>query len=196
VPRRAERCPVRLTQRGLIRNCRMTAMPGLSRGILRETAMRREAPSPHTGRRSLVLGLGCERGTPPTELVDLAVSVVVWPEHITAVATLDVRAEEPAMLAVARHFSVPLVTFSAARLEAETPRLANPSDLVFAYTGCHGVAEAAALAQAGPDARLLVEKTKSAHATVAVAESFQGIAATFSETESAPSHFDSNREYA
>lgn len=174
----------------------MTAMPGLSRGILRETAMRLETPSPDVGRRSLVLGLGCERGTTLAELIDLAASVVVCPDQITAVATLDVRAEEPAMLAVARHFSVPLVTFSAMRLDAETPRLANPSDLVFAYTGCHGVAEAAALAQAGPDGRLLVEKTKSAHATVAVAESFQGFAAACSETESAPSHFDSNREYA
>ncbi|MCT7663923.1 cobalamin biosynthesis protein [Shinella kummerowiae] len=158
--------------------------------------MRPEAPSPDTGRRSLVLGLGCERGTPPAELIDLAASVIACPEHIIAVATLDVRAKEPAMLAVARHFSVPLVTFPAARLEAETPRLANPSDLVFAHTGCHGVAEAAALAQAGPDARLLVEKTKSAHATVAVAESFQELAADFSQIDSAPSHFDSNREYA
>ncbi|AOF91100.1 cobalamin biosynthesis protein [Sinorhizobium sp. RAC02] len=158
--------------------------------------MRPEAPPPDTGRRSLVLGLGCERGTPPAELVDLAVSVGVCPEQITAVATLDVRAEEPAMLAVARHFSVPLVTFPAVRLEAETPRLANPSDLVFAHTGCHGVAEAAALAQAGLDGRLVVEKTKSAHATVAVAESFQGVAMAFSETESTPSHFDSNREFA
>jgi cobalt-precorrin 5A hydrolase len=174
----------------------MTAMPGLSRGILRETAMRPEAPSPDTGRRSLVLGLGCERGTPPAELIDLAASVIACPEQIVAVATLDVRAEEPAMLAVARHFSVPLVTFSAARLEAETSRLANPSDLVFAHTGCHGVAEAAALAQAGPDGRLLVEKTKSAHATVAVAESFHEVTADFSETDSTPSHFDSNREYA
>ena len=95
---------------------------------------------------------------------------------------------------VARHFAVPLVTFPAARLEAETPRLANPSDVVFAHTGCHGVAEAAALAQAGEGGRLVVEKTKSAHATVAIAESFQSLAAVSFEGDSAPSSFDSSRE--
>ncbi|WP_411036663.1 cobalamin biosynthesis protein [Shinella sp. BYT-45] len=158
--------------------------------------MHAEAPSPDTGQRSLVVGLGCERGTPPAELVGLAASVVARPGDVAFVATLDVRAGEPAMHAVARHFSVPLVTFPAARLEAETPRLANPSDLVFAHAGCHGVAEAAALAQAGAGGRLVVEKTKSAHATVAVAESFQSLADVSSAQGFAPSHSDSSREHA
>lgn len=100
------------------------------------------------------------------------------------------------MHAVASHFSVPLVTFPAARLETETPRLANPSDIVFAHTGCHGVAEAAALAQAGAGGRLVVEKTKSVHATVAIAESFQPLAVISSRGDSAPSHSDSSREHA
>jgi cobalt-precorrin 5A hydrolase len=158
--------------------------------------MRAEATSPDTVRRPLVIGLGCERGTPPAELLDLIVSVVTHPENIAFVATLDVRAEEPAMHAVARHFAVPLVTFPAHRLEAETPRLANPSTLVFSHTGCHGVAEAAALAQAGAGGRLIVEKTKSAHATVAIAESFQSFAAVSYEIESASSHFESSRDHA
>lgn len=153
--------------------------------------MRLAALSPDTGRRALVLGLGCERGTPPDELVALAVSVVDRPAAIAFVATLDVRAEEPAMQAVARHYGVPLVTFTAARLEAETPRLANPSDIVFAHTGCHGVAEAAALAQAGENARLVLGKTKSAHATAAIAESSQSLAAVSSQGDSASSYFDS-----
>jgi hypothetical protein len=42
---------------------------------------------------------------------------------------------------------------------AETPRLRNPSASLFARIGCHGVAEAAALAEAGEAARLIVEKT-------------------------------------
>ena len=161
--------------------------------------MRAEAPSPGTG-RFLVLGLGCERGTPPSELLDLSLARLARlgaaPETVAFIVTLDVRAEEPAMHAVARHFSVPLVTFSAARLETETPRLANPSDIVFAHTGCHGVAEAAALAQAGQGGRLVAEKAKSAHATVAIAESFQSLAAVSSARDSAASHSDSSREHA
>lgn len=161
--------------------------------------MRDETPSRQTGRRSLVLGVGCERGTSPVELVDLAVSATARLgacQDIAFVATLCARADEPAMHAVATHFSAPLVDFSAARLEAETPRLANPSELVFAHTGCHGVAEAAALAQAGEGGRLIVEKTKSAHATVAIAESFQVLVAVSSGADSVPSHFDSNRDRA
>ncbi len=158
--------------------------------------MRQEATSRDAGRRSLVLGLGCERGTPPAELIDLAMSVVARPEDIAFVATLDVRADETAMHAVARHFSARLVTFPAARLEAETPRLANPSAIVFAHTGCHGVAEAAALAQAGAGGRLIVEKTKSAHATVAIAESFQSFAGDSSGSDSVSSSLDSSWDHA
>jgi len=154
--------------------------------------MHAEAPS-MDARRLLVVGLGCERGTPPAELVDLARSVVDRPEDVAFVATLDVRADEPAMHAVARHFAVPLVTFPAGRLEAETPRLANPSAIVFAHAGCHGVAEAAALAKAGAHARLVVEKTKSARATVAIAESFQGLAPLSLESDSPSSFIDSSR---
>ncbi len=66
---------------------------------------------------------------------------------------------------------LPLRFFDAACLERETPRLANPSDTVFRAVGCHGVAEAAALACAGPEGMLIVAKTKSARATCAVARS-------------------------
>ena len=44
---------------------------------------------------------------------------------------------------------MPARFFDAATLERETPRLRNPSDVVFAEVGCHGVAEGAAMAAAG-----------------------------------------------
>jgi cobalt-precorrin 5A hydrolase/precorrin-3B C17-methyltransferase len=64
---------------------------------------------------------------------------------------------------------VPARFFSAAELEAEAPRLVTPSTEVFAATGCHGVAEGAALAATGPEGVLVVAKTKSARATCALA---------------------------
>ncbi|MBY3182374.1 cobalamin biosynthesis protein [Rhizobium laguerreae] len=125
--------------------------------------------------RRLVLGLGCERGTPAQEVLALAEQALreagVSGEALAAVASIDSRTNEPAVLSVAAHFSVPAVFFAAGRLEEETPRLANPSAIVFARVGCHGVAEGAALAAAGPDAELAVAKIKSAHATAAVARS-------------------------
>lgn len=59
--------------------------------------------------------------------------------------------------------------FGADRLEAEAPRLQNPSDIVFAEVGCHGVAEGAALAAAGQSGALRVPKQKSERATAAIA---------------------------
>ncbi|NNG70956.1 cobalamin biosynthesis protein [Rhizobium laguerreae] len=124
--------------------------------------------------RRLVLGLGCERGAPAQEVLALAEQALrkagVSGEALAAVASIYTRKNEPAVLAVAAHFSVPAVFFTAARLEGETPRLKNPSEIVFARVGCHGVAEAAALAAAGASAELAVVKIKSAHATAALAQ--------------------------
>ena len=50
-----------------------------------------------------------------------------------------------------------------------------------------------ALAKAGAHARLVVEKTKSARATVAIAESFQGLAPLSLEGDSLSSSIDSSR---
>lgn len=149
------------------------------------------------GRGTLVLGLGCERGTPAAELLALAETVLGLSgrsaAEVSAVASLDTRAAEPAMHAVAGRFGVPLATFPAARLEAETPRLANPSAIVFAHTGCHGVAEAAAMAAAGEGSVLVCPKTKSPRATAAIAESFQSLGGVRSQADSASSHIDSSR---
>ena len=91
------------------------------------------------------------------------------PEAVACVASLDLKADEPAVTAIAEALAVPARFFSAAELEAERPRLANPSDIVFREVGCHGVAEGAALAAAGEGSALVVEKTRSGRATCAVA---------------------------
>ena len=93
----------------------------------------------------------------------------VAPEAVAAVGSLDLKADEGAMIALARDMGVPFRLFDAAALEAEAGRLATPSDVVFAEVGCHGVSEGAALALGGPEARLVVTKRKSANATAALA---------------------------
>jgi cobalt-precorrin 5A hydrolase/precorrin-3B C17-methyltransferase len=121
----------------------------------------------------LCLGLGCERGAEPAQARDLARRTLAAHDlaegAVAAVVSLDLKADEPAVHAVAEALGVPARFFPAARLEAETPRLANPSELVFREVGCHGVAEAAALAAAGPAGELIAPKAKSARATCAVA---------------------------
>ena len=122
----------------------------------------------------LALGIGCERGCSPGELVMLAKRVLaaggLAPEAVACVASLDLKADEPAVNAVADWLGVPLRLFDAATLERETPRLTAPSEVVFRAVGCHGVAEAAALACAGADGTLAMPKARSKRGTCAIAK--------------------------
>jgi cobalt-precorrin 5A hydrolase len=121
-----------------------------------------------------VLGMGCEKGAPVEDLLALAARAFeqagLAPGRLLALASIDGRAGEPALLAVAHRYDLPIRFYDAPTLERETPRLKNPSELVFARVGCHGVAEAAALAAAGPKGQLILPKIKSAFATAAIAK--------------------------
>lgn len=127
----------------------------------------------------LALGLGCERDCDPAEVIALAEATLaeagLAAGAIACVVSIDVKADEAAVHAAAKHFGVPARFFTAAELEAETPRLQNPSDVVFAEVGCHGVAEGAALAAVGHKGELLVAKHKSHRATCAVGLANAGI---------------------
>jgi len=124
--------------------------------------------------RRLAVGLGCERDADPAEvetlLQDTLAKAGLSPHAVACVTSIDVKADEPAILAAAEALGIPARFFSAECLEQETPRLANPSDIVFDEVGCHGVAEGAALAAAGPEGRLIVTKQKSRRTTCAIAE--------------------------
>ena len=125
--------------------------------------------------QSYTLGLGCARNADPDDMLAHINETLshsgIAPGAIACVATIDLKADEPAILMAAAHLKVPLRLFTPAELAAEAPRLANPSDVVMAEVGTPGVSEAAALACAGPDATLAVEKTKTATTTCAIAKS-------------------------
>ncbi|KQI69273.1 precorrin-3B methylase [Loktanella sp. 3ANDIMAR09] len=128
----------------------------------------------HFAPQRFALGVGCARDCAVAELGDLVRGVLadagIAPEAVACVNTIGLKADEPAILALAQELGVPLRLFGADALEAQTPRLANPSDVVFAEVGTHGVSEAAALAQVGEAGALVVEKRKTAMATCAVAQ--------------------------
>ena len=116
------------------------------------------------------LGVGCARNADPEELWALVQEVLddagVALGAVSCVASIDLKADEPAMNVVAARLGVPLRLFTAAELEAQA--VPTPSDVVFAEVGCHGVSEGAALASGGD---LVVEKRKTANATCAVTRS-------------------------
>ena len=137
---------------------------------------RKVAGSPETlvyHPRRLALGIGCERGAPPDEIEGLARSCLDGAglafQSVAGVFSIDLKSDERGIQALAESLGVPARFFGAAALEAEAGRLRNPSEFVFREVGCHGVAEGAALAAAGPRGELLVEKTKSQRATCAIA---------------------------
>lgn len=118
------------------------------------------------------LGLGCARGCDVDEMWALVQKTLaengIAVGAIACVGSLDLKGDEPAMIQTAARLGVPYRVFTADELEAETPRLATPSDVVFAEVGCHGVSEGAALALGGAMGVLTVEKQKTANATCAV----------------------------
>ncbi|MCI4664822.1 MAG: precorrin-3B C(17)-methyltransferase [Neomegalonema sp.] len=132
------------------------------------------APKPlRYAEQRLALGLGAARGADPramTELVDEILRRANMPRAaIAAVFSIDLKADEAAINQAAAALNAPLRTFSAAELEEETPRVSDPSEVVFNEVGCHSVAEAAALRGAGPDSALLHPKIKAANCTAALA---------------------------
>ena len=121
----------------------------------------------------LALGVGCERGCAPEELTALVRGTLadagLAAGAVAAVVSIDLKADEPAVHAVAADLEVPARFFRKDDLVAETHRLARPSDVVRREVGVAGVAEAAALAAVGPEGELVVAKVKSRRATCAIA---------------------------
>lgn len=128
---------------------------------------------------TIAVGVGCERGTAPEEVASLVkaclAEVGIASAAVSGVFSLDLKMDEPAVHAAAEALGVSARFFDADLLERETPRLANPSERVFREVGCHGVAEAAALAAAGPLGELILPKRTSRRATCALARAPQPI---------------------
>ena len=110
--------------------------------------------------RSLVVGLGCDRGA-THEMVERGVDGLLAahglsPRSVRELATVERKADEPAFLALSERRRWPLRTFSAAELDV-APGIENPSETVKHFVGTRGVAEPAALVASGATS-LLVPK--------------------------------------
>jgi cobalt-precorrin 5A hydrolase / precorrin-3B C17-methyltransferase len=119
---------------------------------------------------SLVAGVGASRGVSAGEVLGLLARSLreagLSARSVTALATVDAKADEPGIVAAAGELGVPLLTFGAPALrEVSVP---NPSAAPLAAVGTPSVAEAAALL-AAPGGELAAQKRKSAMATVALA---------------------------
>ncbi|MBM6869452.1 cobalamin biosynthesis protein [Pseudoflavonifractor phocaeensis] len=120
--------------------------------------------------RCLTVGVGCRRGTPEAAVAQAVQEALTgWEERAVAcVATIDLKAHEPGLLAFCETMGWPLVTYSAAEL-AEVNGNFTPSAFVRSVTGVENVCERAAV-RAAEGGRCVVPKQARDGVTAAVAE--------------------------
>lgn len=110
--------------------------------------------------KSLVVGIGCDRDT-PAGLVERGVRALLDKHRLSiscirAIASIDVKKDEVALLRLSEKLGCPLQFFSAAELDGVL-NIENPSEMVKKHVKTRGVAEPAALLASKAE-RLLVPK--------------------------------------
>lgn len=112
--------------------------------------------------KTLVLGIGCDKDT-PFEVVEQGVLNLLNErglslKSVSAIATIDVKKNESALLELSKKYNWKLHTFTAEELD-EVEGIENPSETVKKYVGTRSVGEAACLLLAETN-KLLMPKTK------------------------------------
>lgn len=125
----------------------------------------------------VALGIGCDRGTPTATIAqgiaEALAACAATLADVRAVASIDLKADEPGLLQVVEENGWRCSFYPAAALaEVAVP---HPSETVRRHTGTPSVSEAAALLAANAElSLLLIEKHKlrgpdGRHVTVSIA---------------------------
>lgn len=132
------------------------------------------------------LGMGCERNCPLEFLESLMLDALeqkgLTPKDIRSLNSIDIKADETNLIALAAKYNWNFNTYSAQELASMESLLSTKSDYIFNTVGVYGVAESAALLSAkkaaqneiGTEPELVLNKIKNAKATCAVARGFKG----------------------
>ncbi len=121
----------------------------------------------------IVAGIGCRTGVASAAIVALveeAIERIGMPERTIFLAVPDFRADEPGVAEAAAALGTPTLWIARAALKGEQGRCLTRSARAEAEVGLSCVAEAAALAGAGPGSRLILPRIASAGVTCALAE--------------------------
>jgi cobalt-precorrin 5A hydrolase len=123
----------------------------------------------------IVAGIGCKRGAAAHD-VEAALRAALAHAGITAgalgaIATIVGKNSEPGIVTVAKKFGVRVVSLSPSELKVVSDCAMTRSPRVLALKDVPSVAETAALAAAGPAARLVAPRRSAGGATCALAAS-------------------------
>ncbi len=120
---------------------------------------------------SLVAGIGCNRNTGAAEIKALLEEVLAANNlalsSLKCIASIDVKADEAGLKALADMLELPLVFFEREQLNQVTG-IENPSTIVEKHVGVKSVCEAAAIL-AARNGTLIVPKHTTPNVTVAIA---------------------------
>jgi cobalt-precorrin 5A hydrolase len=122
----------------------------------------------------IVAGVGFRRSASADEIVALVEQAVsragVSDDALKQLATIDPLAALPAFEEAARRLAATTMSIAESALAAAAPRVSTHSARSLAAHGVGSVAEAAALAAGGPEARLILKRIASASVTCALAQ--------------------------
>lgn len=118
--------------------------------------------------KNIILGLGCKRGTSADTIENCVETALgsIDKKRICAIATIDIKADEPAMLEYSRRLGVPLYTYSAEELMKAEGEFTS-SEYVRSVTGTDNVCERSAVCCGGT---IIVKKTALNGVTAAIAK--------------------------
>ena len=126
------------------------------------------------------VGMGCERGCPLDDLELLLMQSLKQANltlaQISHLNSIDIKADEVGLIALAKKLNKPFVTWHKAQLHQVEHLLSTKSDYIYSVVGVYGVAESAALYDVqqltNQQAELVLNKQKSAKATCAIARAY------------------------
>ena len=126
------------------------------------------------GETVIVAGIGCRKGASPAEIEAVIAAALeragFAQDKLGAIATPADKGVEAGIAAVALLYGLPLLFVPTPDLEAAAGRCETHSQRSLAVKGVQSVAEAAALAAGGPDAKLLLPRIAVGPVTCALAE--------------------------
>ena len=118
----------------------------------------------------IVAGIGCRRGSGAAAILALLDAAEAEAgQRAAALAAPAFKSEEPGLIAAAGQRALPLLAIDAAAMAAAQSRCITNSAAAARNVGLSSVAEAAALAAAGPNATLLLPRRAAGGVTCALA---------------------------
>ena len=122
--------------------------------------------------KEYVVGLGMKKGKDPKDAEEFILGKLrnagIKTDDVYAVATLDIKAEEPAIRAFSSKYRIPVIAFEAAVLGKAAGDFTT-SEFVKETVGVDNVCERAAVLAAGPSGKIICKKTKGEGITLAIA---------------------------